>query len=81
MSLNKPTLWKRNNYILLFYGRDETVVATFQSIWEIVDYKHLPHNKTSYNLIYVDITRALRRPDHYTEMLGVPMTVYLEDTN
>ena len=79
--LKQPSRWAKNNYLLLFYGRDDCVVATFQSIWEIVDYKDLPHTKESYDLIFVDLLRALKREDHYTEMLGSPMTVYLEDTN
>ena len=72
--------WKQNNQFVIFYDvKNDFPVAMFDNVWEILDWRKLPQTKANYDLIMVELYRALKRQSHYTEMLGRPMTVYLID--
>lgn len=74
--------WKRGLQFVIFYDiKDDFPVALFDSIREIIEYRELTYTKSNYDLVMVELYRALKRTDHYTEMLGRPMTVYLIDTD
>lgn len=73
-------IWNHKTHIVVFYDIiSDLPVAMFESIWEIVDYRNLPHVKRSYDLISIELFNALRRETHTTEMLGQKMTVYMID--
>jgi hypothetical protein len=72
--------WKQNNQFVIFYDvKNDFPVAMFDNVREILDWRKLPQTKANYDLIMVELYRALKRQSHYTEMLGRPMTVYLID--
>lgn len=74
--------WKQNDQFVIFYDfLNDYPVAMFDTVREILDYRKLEKTKANYDLIVVELYRALKRPTHYTEMLGRPMTVYLIDMN
>ena len=76
----EPKLFKGRYAIFFYDGNDEHVVTFFNNIKEICDYKNKPFTKQNYNLIKVELYRALKRCDHKTWMLdGKPMRVYLID--
>lgn len=73
-------LYKQNYFIVFYEYDDETYVASFDSVVEILEYKNMPINRSNKNLIYVELYRALRRPGNITYMLnGKRMHVYLID--
>ena len=71
----------KGKYIIVFYDKeDERVLAMFDNIHEICRYKKMDSSPNSYNLMKVELYRALRRPDHKTLMLdGTLMHVYTID--
>ena len=70
--------WQQNKQFVVFYDiRDELPVHMFDSPWDIVDHKGWARNKANYDIVYKELVRALRSPDHLTRMLGRWMTVYL----
>ena len=72
--------WKQNNQFVIFYDvKNDFPVAMFDNVREILDWRKLPQTKANYDLIMVELYRALKRQSHYTEILGRPMTVYLID--
>lgn len=74
-------LWKQNLQFVIFYDvKDDFPVAIFDNVREILSYRNMSQTKSNYDLIMVELYRALKRENHYTEMLGRPMTVYLIDT-
>ncbi len=78
---SKPK-WKRNEQFVIFYDYEtDFPIITFDTPKEIIAYRNLEYSKATYDLIMVELYRALNRPNHYTEMLGRPMTVYLIDIN
>lgn len=72
----------KGRYLIVFYDKtDEVQMAMFDNIHEICKYKKLEATTNNYNLVKVELYRALRRPDHKTLMLtGELMRVYLIDT-
>lgn len=79
--LKGSEFWKQNLQFVIFYDTvDDLPVAMFDNVREILEYRKLPPTKSNYDLTMVELYRALKRPSHYTEMLGRPMTVYLIDT-
>lgn len=73
-------LWQQDKQFIIFYDeRDELPVATFDTVWEVVDYKGLPRTKANYDVVMIDLVKALRSESHFTRMLGKNMTVYLID--
>ena len=72
--------WQQNRQFVIFYDtKDDFPVALFDNIKEIIAYKDLPFTKANYDLTMIELYRGLKREDHYTEMLGRAMTVYLID--
>lgn len=77
----RKEIWPKDTHVVIFYDvENDFPVAIFESIKEIVKYRNKEYNKQTYDLTINELYRALRRPTHYTEMLGRPMTVYLIDT-
>ena len=75
-------LWKPGQQFIIFYDVvDDFPVAIFDTPREIIKYRNLDINKSNYDLIMVNLYNALKRDNHYTEMLGRPMTVYLIDVD
>lgn len=74
-------IWQDSHVVMFYDIVNDYCVAMFETIKEIIAYKGLPYNKQNYDLVQNELYRALKRPTHYTEMLGRPMTVYLIDTN
>ena len=73
-------IWNKKTHMIVFYEKDdETYVCSFDNIRDILKFRGLPYSKQNYDLIAVEIYRALKRQDNYTEMLGRPMHVYLID--
>lgn len=72
----------KGRYCIVFYdSQDEWCEAIFNNIKEICHYKKLGFNSKNYNLVKVELYRALKREDHSTRMLnGKLMHVYLIDT-
>ena len=77
----EDTLWTASHVVMYYDIEGDYPVAMFESIKEIVLYKFKEYNNKNYSIVANDLYNALRRPTHYTEMLGRPMTVYLIDTN
>lgn len=74
--------WRQNDQFVIFYDFiSDFPVAIFDTVKEILDYRKVEKTKANYDLIVTELYRALKRPTHYTEMLGRPMTVYLIDTD
>lgn len=71
--------WKIGKQFVIFYDFDEFPVAMFDDIHELMAYQNKPYSKYNYKNTVGMLYQALRREDHYTEMLGSPMTVYLID--
>lgn len=72
--------WRQDSQFVIFYDIvDDFPVALFENIREIVRYRDLEFTKPNYDVTMIELYRALKRRDHYTEMLGRPMTVYLID--
>ena len=72
-------LWRQGRQFVQFYDRDELPLCSFDSPWEIIDYKGWVRNKANYDTVYNELIKALRSADHVTRMLGHWMTVYLID--
>lgn len=80
--LKGKEFWKQKDQFVIFYDfLNDFPVAIFDTVREILDYRKLEKTKANYDLTIVELYRALKRPTHYTEMLGRPMTVYLIDMN
>lgn len=73
--------WNKKKQFVAFYTLDEDPVMQFDSIYEIIDWKGIERTKTNYDIVTIELYRALQRDTHYTEMLGSPMTVYLIDND
>lgn len=72
--------WQQGRQFVVFYDiRDGLPLLTFDSPWEIVDYKGWARNKSNYDIVYNELVRAVRSNDNLTRMLGRWMTVYLID--
>ena len=71
----------KGKYIIVFFDwTDEWIEAMFNNIKEICEYKKLDINPKSYNLVKIELYRALKRPNQTTRMLnGKLMHVYLID--
>ena len=74
-------LWKVGSQFVIFYDFDDFPVALFDNVHEIIEWMDKPRSKWTYKNTIGELYRALRREDHYTEMLGSPMRVYLIDIN
>ena len=76
----KEKLFK-GRYVIVFYdATDEWQIAMFDNIHQICKYKKLDYTPASYNLVKIELYRALRRPGNRTTMLtGETMHVYLVD--
>ena len=71
----------KGKYLIAFYNKEDTcLLHMFDNIKEICRYKNLEDSLKSYNLIKVELYRALKREDHFTRMLnGSLMRVYTID--
>lgn len=71
----------KGRYIIVFYdASDEEMLHMFDNIHDICKFRKLEYSPVTYNLIKIELYRALKRPDHRTTMLtGVKMHVYLVD--
>ena len=69
----------KKKYCITFYdASDENVVAIFDNIKQICEYKKKALTNSNVNLISVELYRALKREDASTRMLdGSLMHVYL----
>ena len=71
----------KGKYLIAFYKEDdETIVAVFDNLKEIIAYRGEEVTYESYATLKCHLYKALKRENHYTRMLdGSPMHVYLED--
>lgn len=70
----------KNRYCFAFYEKDdETYVCGFDNIYEILKYKELEADPHNVNIVRSALSKALKRANHYTTLLGRPMKIYLID--
>lgn len=80
--MERQSMFYRNKYGISFYAEDDdTLVVCFDNLQQICKYKGLPITSKNINTIEIGLYRALKREDHFTELLGEPMHVYLIDIN
>ena len=70
----------KGRYVISFYdSNDEYLECVFDNIHEICRYKNLDNSPESYNLVKIELYRALKRAGNRTTMLGKSMRVHLVD--
>ncbi len=70
----------KGRYVIAFYDAgDEYLETVFDNIHQICKYKNLDTSPASYNLVKIELYRALKRPGNRTTMLGKVMRVHLVD--
>lgn len=70
----------KNRYSLAFYEKDDdTYVCGFDNTYEILKYKGLEANPHNVNIVSCSLSKSLKGGNHYTNLLGRPMKVYLID--
>jgi hypothetical protein len=78
--MKKSRILRGKDCFLAYYETDDdTFVAGFEGIKEIMHYRNLQDTKSNYDLVAIEVYRALKRKDGYTEMLGRPMHLHLID--
>jgi hypothetical protein len=78
--MGKSRILRGKDCFLAYYEPDDDTFAVgFEDIKEIMRYRGLEETKSNYDLIAIEVYRALKRKDGYTEMLGRPMHLHLID--
>lgn len=70
----------KDRYSFAFYeSDDETYFCGFDNIYQMLKFKGLEATPHNVNIIRSALSKALKRPNHYTTIFGRPMRVYLID--
>lgn len=78
--MSKSKKWNTEKEVLAFYDLDdECLIAQFDTMRDILDYKNLEYSKKNYDVVAIEVYRGLAHPEHITRVLGSAMKVYLVD--
>lgn len=70
---------KSSSYLAFYASDDETFIAIYKDVKEVVKAMGLDINRKNMNYVSVNIYRALRRKTHWTTIFGPLYRVYLID--
>lgn len=70
----------KGKYFIIFYNEEDWPIHIFNNVREILEFMKKPLTRQNINLINVELYRALKNEEPYTQFLtGKRMKVYIID--